>query len=65
MKLVASIQIDPAKGDRKTINSSLDLGDAPDAQLVQHSLHQMLGQLTNMLGLHQGGTFVSLSVATE
>jgi hypothetical protein len=64
MKLVGSITLATPKGDKQIANT-LDLGDAPDAQLTQHSLHQMLGQMANMIGLHQGATFRALSVTTD
>jgi hypothetical protein len=64
MKLVGSITLATPKGDKQIANT-LDLGDAPDAQLTQHSLHQMLGQMANMIGLHQGSTFRALSVTTD
>jgi hypothetical protein len=64
MKLVASITLATPKGD-KQIAHTLDLGEAPDAQLVQHALHQQLGQLANMIGLHQGAAFRALSVTAD
>jgi hypothetical protein len=64
MKLVGSITLATPKGD-KQIASTLDLGDAPDAPLVQHSLHQLLGQMANMIGLHQGSAFRALSVTAD
>jgi hypothetical protein len=64
MKLVASITLETPKGDKQIANT-LDLGEAPDAQLVQHSLHQLLGQLANMIGLHQGSAFRALSVTAD
>jgi hypothetical protein len=64
MKLTGSITLATSKGDKQIANT-LDLGDAPDAQFTQHALHQMLGQMANMLGLHQGATFRALSVTTD
>jgi hypothetical protein len=64
MKLVGSITLATPKGDKQIANT-LDLGDAPDAPLVQHSLHQMLGQMANMIGLHQGATFRAMSVTSD
>jgi hypothetical protein len=54
----------PPKGDKQIANT-LDLGDAPDAQLTQHALHQLLGQMANMIGLHQGATFRAMSVTAD
>ncbi len=64
MKLTGSITLATPKGDKQIANT-LDLGDAPDAQFTQHALHQMLGQMANMIGLHQGATFRALSVTTD
>jgi hypothetical protein len=64
MKLVGSITLATPKGDKQIANT-LDLGDAPDAQLMQHALHQMLGQMANMIGLHQGSTFRAMAVTTD
>jgi hypothetical protein len=64
MKLIGSITLATPKGD-KQIASTLDLGEAPDAQLTQHALHQMLGQMANMIGVHQGATFRALSVTAD
>jgi hypothetical protein len=64
MKLIASITLETPKGD-KQISNALDLGATPEPQVVQHALHQLLGQMANMLGLHQGSTFRALSVSTD
>ena len=63
MKLIGSITLATPNGD-KQIKNELDIGDTPDAQLTQHALHQMLGQMANMLGLQQGSTFRALSVTS-
>jgi hypothetical protein len=64
MKLLASITLDTPKGD-KQISNTLDLGAKPEPQVVQHALHQMLGQMANMLGVHPGSAFRALSVTAE
>ena len=64
MKLVASITLATPKGDKQIANT-LDLGEAPDAPLTQHALHQLLGQMANMIALHQGSTFRALSVTAD
>jgi hypothetical protein len=64
MKLIASITLETQKGD-KQITNALDLGAAPEPQVVQHALHQLLGQMANMLGLHQGSRFRALAVNAE
>lgn len=64
MKLVGSITLATPEGD-KQIAHQVDLGAAPAAQLVQHSLHQLLGQMANTLGIMQGSTFRALSVTGE
>lgn len=64
MKLIGSITLATPDGD-KQIGNTVDLGAAPATQLIQHSLHQMLGQMANTLGAMQGSTFRALSVTAE
>lgn len=64
MKLVGSITLATPEGDKQFAHG-VDLGAAPSAQIVQGSLHQMLGAMANSLGIVQGSSLRALSVTVE
>jgi hypothetical protein len=64
MKLVGTVTLAIPGEDNKVVATTVDLGDTQPA-VVQHALHQMLGQMVNMLPMIPGSTFIALSVTTE